>query len=507
MRSLAKTSPEQFAAGWWSRVDDACRKAFFVAIAINVLAFGFEMTNLTLNHDDVGQIFIQDTILGGYLGRFGSGWLHYYTQNHYFMPFLQMAQGILLMSVYGVVVAWFWGARKTLDVALVASILCVFPYMAHVYQFNTAMAQYPLAHLLAALAVVFAVRGTVLGVAIAAMLYVGAFSIYQSVAANAATLFVVWLLTRILFGDQGQRVTVRQAGRSTIAVLASVLLGGAIYLAVVSMMHMDFDTDHAAAEAFRFGGTLDWSYTVAAVWNGTRSFFLWPQSYFPDYLKDIQLAFLVAAGGVCLWIPRRLPAKLAALGLLALSTLAPRALQVLHPHGSYHYLALTAYAMVVAGAVMIVVRSGSTIARNVAIVFAAFLLAGYVMQCNWNSTVNYLNTQAHFNTLTQVLARLRALPDVQWDGKKVVVVGSYEMPGEYPFKIAPGVANKFMDANHMSLLARLMRDEARFVNADATMPKILEYAASHDPWPNPGSVAVVDGVGVVVFAKVPGAGE
>ncbi len=504
MKSLLDTPLEQIVPPGGGASTSSSRNAFFIVAGISVLAFGFEMTNLTLNHDDVGQIFIEDTILGHYLGRFGSGWLHYYTQNHYFMPFLQMAEGILLMSAYGVVVAKLWGARKTLDVTLVASILCVFPYMAHVYQFNTAMAQYPLAHLLAALAVVFAVRASVLGVAIAAMLYVAAFSIYQSVAANAATIFVVWLLTRILFRDEGQRVTVRQAGRSTIAVLASVVIGGAIYIAIVSMMHIEFDTDHAAAEAFRLGDALDWSYAFAAVWTGTRSFFVWPQSYFPDYLKDIQLAFFVAAGGVCLWVPRRLPAKLAAAGLLVLSAFTPRALQVLHPHGSYHYLALTAYAIVVAGAVMIVVRSGSAIARNVAILFAAFLLAGYVMQCNWVSTVNYLNMQAHFSTLTQVLARLRAIPDAQWDGKKVVVVGSYEMPGEYPFKIAPGVAIKFMDAHHMNSLAQLLRDEARFEDADSTMPKVLEYAASHDPWPHPGSVAVVDGAGVVVFAKVPG---
>jgi hypothetical protein len=163
MKSLANTALDQFAADCWGRVDARCRKAFFIAIAINVLAFGFEMTNLTLNHDDLGQIFIEDTILGHYLGRFGSGWLYYYTQNHYFMPFLQMVEGILLMSAYGVVVARFWGARHTLDVALIASILCVFPYMAHVYQFNTAMALYPLAHLLVALALVSAVRGTIWG--------------------------------------------------------------------------------------------------------------------------------------------------------------------------------------------------------------------------------------------------------------------------------------------------------------------------------------------------------
>ena len=213
------------------------------------------------------------------------------------------------MSAYGVVVARFWGARRTLDVALIASILCVFPYMAHVYQFNTAMAQYPLAHLLAALAVVSAVRATVAGVAISALLYVAAFSIYQSVVANAATLFVVWLLTRILFRDEDQRVTGRQTVRSTFAVLVSAVAGGAIYLAIVSTLNIEFDTDHSAEEAFRLGGAMDLSYTATAVWTGTRSFFLWPQDYFPEYLKA-HPACLPGGGGSCLlWLPGRLRGK------------------------------------------------------------------------------------------------------------------------------------------------------------------------------------------------------
>jgi len=33
------------------------------------------------------------------------------------------------------------------------------------------------------------------------------------------------------------------------------------------------------------------------------------------------------------------------------------------------------------------------------------------------------------------------------------------------------------------------------------MPKILQYAEAHRPWPDPGSVAVVDGIGVVVLSK------
>jgi hypothetical protein len=46
-----------------------------------------------------------------------------------------------------------------------------------------------------------------------------------------------------------------------------------------------------------------------------------------------------------------------------------------------------------------------------------------------------------------------------------------------------------------------MRDEATFVEADKTMPKVLEYAATHAPWPDPDSVGVVDSIGVVVLSK------
>jgi hypothetical protein len=501
IRALLGTPLETTLGKWWRGIDDASKKAFFAALIVSVLAFGFQMSNLILNHDDVNQLDIQDTNLGHYLGRFGAGWLYYYTQNHYFMPFLQMTEGMLLMGAYGVIVARFWGARKATDMALIAAILCVFPYMAHTYQYDTSVAINPLAHLLVALAVVFSTRATVWYVAVAAALYVAAFSIYQSVAANAATIFVVWLLSRVLFDDAGKGQMLKPAIRSTIAVLAAVVVGGLVYVAIVSTMHIEFDTDHAAAEAFQLGGITKLSQAIPLIWSGTRSFLVWPEAYFPDYLKAIQLAFLVAAGAICLWLPKRPATKIVAPALLVLGIFTPRALQLLHPDGTYHALTLTAYALLVAGTVMIVTRAGNTATRNVSIVVAAILIAGYVMQCNWISTVNYLNTVAHFNTLTQVLARLRSLPGAQWDGKKVVIVGRYDMPSDYPFKPSTGVANQFMDADHMTALAHILRDEATFVAADQAMPKVLEYAAQHAPWPDPGSVAVVDGVGVVVFSK------
>lgn len=501
MRSLFDTPLERIAGDWWSRVDEASKKGFLAAVIVSVLAFGWEMTNLTLHHDDVLHIFIEDTILGHYLGRFGFGWLHYYTQNHYVMPFLQLTEGIVLMSAYGVVVARFWGARNTTDIALIAAIMCVFPYMAHVYQYNTSMAPFPAAHLLVALAVILSVRATITHVAIASILYVAAFSIYQAVVANAATIFIIWLLSRLLFGGEDESLVAKKTVRATLSALLAVVAGGVVYLAVVSTMQLQPDSIHSSDEAFHLRDASDWSNAVPAVWQGTRSFFRWPENYFPDYLKTLQLAFLGIAAIFCLWVPRALWGKIAAIALLVLASFAPRVLQLLHWKGHYHSLTLTAYAVLIAGAVMIVNRAGSIVARNLSIVFSAVLIAGYVLQCNWISTVNYLNMVAHFTTMTQVLARVRSIPDAHWDGRRIAVVGRYDPPSDYPFKLATGVATNFMDAKHMENLARLMRDEATFVAADEAMPNVLEYAATHRPWPDPGSVGVVDGMGVVVFSK------
>jgi len=368
------------------------------------------------------------------------------------------------------------------------------------------MANNPLAHLLAALAVVASTRASLRYVALAAALYVAAFSIYQSVLANAATIFVIWLLRGVLFEDANQDIlTLNHAIRASIGALSAVAVGGMVYLVIVSTMGIEFDTDQAAAEAFQLGGVTKLPQALSLVWSGTRSFFVWPEAYYPDYLKAIQLALLAVAGIAALWIPRRPVTKIAGLGLLGLGIFAPRALQLVHPGGNYHPLALTAYGVLVAGTVLIALRFGRMAFRNLCIILAGFLIAGYVLQCNWISTVNYLNTVAHFNTLTQVLAQLRSLADAQWDGKQVAVVGRYDMSSAYPYRMSTGVANKYVDAAHLTALARILRDEATFVAADQTMPKVLEYAAQHAPWPAPGSVTVINGMGVVVFSKSPAA--
>lgn len=503
MNKLLYTPIESWPVEAWRRIDPAARAALLIAAMVSLLAFGFEATNLTLHHDDVNQIFIEDTILGHYLGRFGTGWIHYYTQGAHFMPFVQMSLGIMVMAAYGVLVGWFWGARRTADLALVASIVCVFPYMAHVYQYNTTMATYSVAHLLAAGAVVVSVRMPWLWLPLAAMLYVGAFSIYQGVAANAATIFLVWWLMRLLFpADDATRQAAPALGASVRA-LAAALLGGALYFVAISFMTIEFDSYQSAEKALKPGAGIDLRRALPTIAAGTRAFLLWPEAYFPNFLKKLQLLFLGATALGCLWLPRGAAAKLAALVLLGAIVFAPRSLQLLHAEGHFHELTLTAYALMVAAAVLAVRRSAPVAVRNLAWIGGVVMVAAYVVQCAWISTVGQLNTMAHYTTMTQVLTRLRALPESGWDGKSVVVVGDYGMRRDYPFKRATGVAPEYMRAHHMNLMARLMRDEASFTMAPDKNkdPEMAAYVAARPVWPHPDSVTVYKGTGLVVLSK------
>jgi len=506
MLTLANTPLEQTLADWWGQIDPAYKRAFYVVVFINLLAFGFEMTNLTIDHDDLWELLIEDDILGSYIGRFALGWIHLYTQGAHIMPFLQVAQGICMMTLYGLLVARLWGLTKTLDIVLVAAVMCVFPYMAQVTSYNAVIVPYSIAHFLSAAAIALSIRPTASRIAFSALLYVCAFLIYQSVVANAATIFSVWLITRIVFDTPRGALPVRELVRATVATVLAVVVGGLLYVAFVKSWGVQFDTYQGADKAFDLKGHAGLLEGVPKVLVGTRAFFFWPETYFPDYLKKLQLLLLLAAVTVCVWLPDRVSKKAMAVLVLIAALFTPRLLQLLHPLGTFHNLTLTAYAVSVAGFVMILVRGGNVVVRNLSATLTVILLAGYLIQSNWISTVNYLNTLAQYSTLTQILARVRAIPSQQWDGKRIVFIGDLRMQKTYPFKPAAGVATPYIDSKLVGYLARLLRDEVVVLPPEA-VPAASEYAGAHLPWPAPDSVGVVDGVGVVVLSKEPVAPE
>jgi hypothetical protein len=501
MNNLLTTPLEQSITRGWHRIDRAQKAALGIVIAVSVLAFGFEMTNLTFHHDDAVYIFVDDARIGRSLGRFGFGFLHYYTQNAYIMPFLQMAQAIALMAVCGLMIARVWKLERPLDIALVAALVCVFPYMAQIYQYNFCTVPFALAHLLAAAAVMLSIRATVLSVLAAAVLYAATFSVYQAVLANAATLLAFWFLATLLFKVRDGAPVRSALLKPTVAAAVAVILGGLLYIALVAVSGKGVSHYQGADEAFAMRPKLDPTLMASLLSQGSRAFFIWPEHYFPPYLKVLQIVLVGGAALACLSLPKTWRAKAAALVVFGLALVAPRTLHLLHPGGNFHQLTLTAYAVVIAGSLMIILRGAAALLRNAAAVISLIVIAGYVMQCNWISTVNAQNTMAHFAQATQILARARSLPDSNWDGNTIVVSGSLRLFDEYPFRKTTGVSSDFINASHLQYVARLLRDNVKVVPIEEASPTV-QAATVHLPvWPHPQSVTVIEGVAVVALGK------
>jgi len=96
-----------------------------------------------------------------------------------------------------------------------------------------------------------------LGVAAAALLYAAAFSIYQSVLANAATIFCIWLLSRLLFARPEEPFAWKAEAKTSIGALLAVGVGGLIYMAAVSTMDLKFDSYQSAGQAFNLSKGLN----------------------------------------------------------------------------------------------------------------------------------------------------------------------------------------------------------------------------------------------------------
>ena len=90
MITALHTPVESVLPNAWRRFNPALKAGFIVAMCVSVLAFGFEMTNLTLHHDDLMHLMVQKPLVGYYLGRFAHSWLFFYGLGGQFAPFLHM---------------------------------------------------------------------------------------------------------------------------------------------------------------------------------------------------------------------------------------------------------------------------------------------------------------------------------------------------------------------------------------------------------------------------------
>ena len=155
------------------RQDNVEATAMAVALALAVIAFGFELSNPTLGIDDfahLGMPFGWDPF---YIGRgsWGTLLVQYLTPGGWITPFVSLVIGLVLQLLAAVLVGWALGVRglPPLQQALLYALFVAFPYFACQMAFDYVQIAYPLASLLMVCGILLALAGDRLRGACAAL--------------------------------------------------------------------------------------------------------------------------------------------------------------------------------------------------------------------------------------------------------------------------------------------------------------------------------------------------
>ena len=211
------------------RHDNVEATAMAVALALAVIAFGFELTNPTLGIDDFAHLGMPFGWDAFYIGRgtWGTLLVQYLTPGGWITPFVSLFIGLVLQLLAAVLVGWALGVRglPPLQQALLYALFVAFPYFACQMAFDYVQIAYPLASLLMVCGVLLALAGDRLRGACAALAIGFAVSIYQG---SLSVLAPVALLAPLAARGASVAKIAGRFGRVTGAALA----GGALYFAV-----------------------------------------------------------------------------------------------------------------------------------------------------------------------------------------------------------------------------------------------------------------------------------
>ena len=195
---------------------------FWALILINLLSFGFIMSNLVLNHDDVQQSFNYNAWWG--TGRWMAALIQEGIFQNHLLPFLTMSIGILLMLLYGFFVCRIWAINNSVNKFIVIAVLTTFPYMSNLYAYKTAQVVYPLSFLLTAIAFYLSCQKGKRTILYAGFIYMLAFACYQVVLGLIPSLFAFLMIFMML-----QQNKDKQTYKLALQIFSAVLLGAILY--------------------------------------------------------------------------------------------------------------------------------------------------------------------------------------------------------------------------------------------------------------------------------------
>lgn len=174
------------------------RIPFFAALIVGFLTYGYAFANKLINHDEAYHLFTKGATIES--GRWSLALLSYIFPD-VSMPWIYGILTIVLMALSACVIIKTFEIRRPVFQVLIAGLIIAFPSLIGTFGYMYTTTSYGVAFLMASLAMMLVSRNTLKSFLIALGLMVFSLGIYQSYVAVAASLLVLLLIQRSLYGQ------------------------------------------------------------------------------------------------------------------------------------------------------------------------------------------------------------------------------------------------------------------------------------------------------------------
>ena len=295
-QSLSLTWPA--IPGPWQRISREFRLAFLAACLIGTITHLYAFTNLLLNHDSSTQLYTNNDVLSS--GRWALEYLSVFS-TYFQLPVVIGLISILALAVTAGLTVRVMELKHPVHIVLASALLVTFPSVAAIFSYLFTADAYFLCLMLNALAVYCAQRYR-RGWLLALPLLTVACGTYQAFICYAIGLLLFDCILRLLKGEPLDQVLRRGLGYMLLCAAALIL-----YYAVLNLILFATGTQLVDYQGLN-GMSLE---------NLGRFFQQIPLAYLlfgkniliPDYLPSVfqafQIAYLIFAGLMALWLAWR----------------------------------------------------------------------------------------------------------------------------------------------------------------------------------------------------------
>ncbi len=422
-------------------------------------------------------------------------------------PF-QMALGVALQTVNGILFARFVGLERRLDTTLAAAFLCLYPAFLDYYSFPTQHITYTIGDTFALLGILYCKHTHPSGIhaATSGALFVLTLATYQPKIALVGLLCVCYLAMRITETNGGRSFSWKETMLAT-GYVGCVLLGACLVYFLSTKLTITADVDERRAY---LNSLSEMVIAIRASFGKTLLYYTIGADYLPRPLRFLP-SLGIALG--CFAILRKAYRKSvgAVAVVVALLLLIPVVLQASYIINKNSWVHAGRIVFVNGYALLFFLSCGfqAQKTRKLTLGIATACLYFFIVVGTQESNAAAFKTVYDINMINRIGSRIETVVEDLYERKyALVVAGHYPEFARSRYVRMPNVRNEayirrfaFAGYRQEQILNYLFGKNILRRPTPAEMDKALASVRGRRPWPSGESVYVVDGVVVVVLEK------